>query len=146
MGTWCALKVNVKKLGEMKTNAAEFSKKVGDIVYNNKCSILVTRIFLIGDDIDIYNFKDIIWALSARSRPGLDDFVFEDVRGLPIVPYMSQGTGHPKRGGKIITNCLLPAEYNDGVRSWVEVSYKDSYPDDVKQKVDKLWETTDIGK
>lgn len=145
MGTWCALQVDLKKLGALKTNAAEFSKRVGDLVFANKSSMLINRVFLIGDDIDIYNFKDIVWALSTRSRPGADDFPFEDVRGLPIMPYMSHGTGDPRRGGKMVTNCLLPAEY-EGARNWIPVDFESCYPEEVKEKVRELWRTTTIGK
>lgn len=106
--------------------------------------MLINRVFLIGDDIDVYNFKDIIWALSTRARPGLDDFPFEDVRGLPIMPYMSHGRGDRKRGGKMVTNCLLPAEY-EGRRNWIPVDFESSYPEVVKEKVREIWETTAIG-
>lgn len=145
MGTWCALKVNLKELGKLKTNAVDFSKMVGDLCFGNKSCMLVTRLLLIGDDIDVYNFKDIMWALSCRSRPGLDDFPFEDVRGLPVMPYMTHGLGDPRRGGKSVTNCILPGEYS-GTRNWVPVDFESSYPEHVKQKVADLWKTTNIGK
>jgi UbiD family decarboxylase len=144
MATWCALKVNIKRLGELKTNPTELSNKIGNLLFNNKSATLVNRIFLIGDDVDIYSFKDIIWAFSTRSRPGLDDFVFDNVRGFPMMPYMSHGTGHPKRGGKMVTSCLLPSEYS-GIRNWIPVDFNSSYPEHVKEKVESLWKTIGLG-
>ncbi|EUC42265.1 hypothetical protein COCMIDRAFT_29078 [Bipolaris oryzae ATCC 44560] len=144
MGTWCALQVSLPQLALLKTDAESFSRQIGNLIFSSKASMLINRVFLIGDDIDVYNFKDIIWAVSTRARPGLDDFPFEDVRGLPIMPYMSHGRGDRKRGGKMVTNCLLPAEY-EGSRNWIPVDFESSYPEEVKKKVREIWKTTAIG-
>ncbi|PVI02990.1 UbiD-domain-containing protein [Periconia macrospinosa] len=144
MATWCVLQVNIKKLGELNTNPNDFCKKVGDILFSTKSTMLMNKLLLVGDDIDIYKFADVIWALSTRCRPGQDDFVFDDIPGFPLTPYMAQGFGHPTRGGKVVSNCLLPVEYK-GERSWSTVDFENSYPQHVKDRVLALWESTSIG-
>jgi hypothetical protein len=43
-----------------------------------------------------------------------DEMFFEDVRGFPLIPYMSHGNGSPTQGGKVVSDALLPTEYTTG--------------------------------
>lgn len=136
--TWVALKIDTAKLREMKTTSKEFSKKVGDVIFNCKAGYTIHRIVLCGDDIDVYDGKDVMWAFSTRCRPNLDETFFEDVRGFPLVPYMSHGNGSKVQGGKVVSDALMPTEYTTG-RDWVPADFKHSYPEDVRKKVLDNW-------
>ncbi|KAJ3542772.1 hypothetical protein NM208_g3913 [Fusarium decemcellulare] len=138
MATWCALQVDIERLAEMKTDPKEFCDQLGSIAFNNKSCMLINRILLFGHDVDIRNFKDIIWALVTRCRPGQDEYLFDDVPSFPMTPYMSHGRGDPKRGGKVISDCLFPMEY-EGKREFSGVDFERSYPEHVKDKVRSTW-------
>lgn len=114
----------------------------GDIVFKDKSSMLVNRILLIGDDVDIRDFQNIVWAFVTRCRPGKDEYLFEDVPSFPLTPYMSHGRRDPTHGGKVISDCLFPMEYDNG-RSFREVSFEASYPESVKHRVRSRW--TEMG-
>lgn len=43
----------------MKTTSEELRKKVGDVVFNHKVGYTIHRLVLVGDDIDVYDGKDI---------------------------------------------------------------------------------------
>ncbi|TVY79095.1 Ferulic acid decarboxylase 1 [Fusarium oxysporum f. sp. cubense] len=137
--TWCALQIDTEKLGDMKTSSAELCRRIGDLAFKDKSCMLVNRIILIGDDIDVFNWNDVMWALVTRCRPGKDETLFEEVRGHPITPYMSHGPhGNPTQGGKIVSDCLMPIEYQ-GKKNFRECSFNKSYPDDIKNKVQARW-------
>ncbi|KAJ5298061.1 hypothetical protein N7508_008310 [Penicillium antarcticum] len=136
--TWVALRIDIARLREMKTTSAEFSRTVGDLIFNCKPGYTIHRLVLCGDDIDVYNGKDVMWAFSTRCRPGLDETFFEDVRGFPLVPYMSHGNGSPTIGGKVVSDALMPAEYTTG-RDWVAADFENSYPEELKKKVLDNW-------
>ncbi|KAG7419746.1 Ferulic acid decarboxylase 1 [Fusarium oxysporum f. sp. rapae] len=137
--TWCALQVDTEKLGDMKTSSAELCRRIGDLAFKDKSCMLVNRIILIGDDIDVFNWNDVMWALVTRCRPGKDETLFEEVRGHPITPYMSHGPhDNPTQGGKIVSDCLMPIEYQ-GKKNFRECSFNKSYPDDIKNKVQAGW-------
>ncbi|KAK7403434.1 Ferulic acid decarboxylase 1 [Neonectria punicea] len=138
MGTWCALKVDTEKLGQLGSSPADFCRTFGQTVYSNKSTMLVNRILLFGPDVDIYNFKDIMWALSTRCRPGQDEYIFEDVPSFPLTPYMSHGWGNVHRGGKAISDCLLRMEY-DGQKGFSSVDFETSYPPEVQERVKSRW-------
>ncbi|KAK1641484.1 hypothetical protein BDP81DRAFT_446369 [Colletotrichum phormii] len=138
--TWVALQVDTEKLRAMKTNAKDFCRSIGDVVFNDNVGYTIHRLVIVGDDIDVYNFKDIIWAFSTRCRPDLDEYHFEDVRGFPLIPYMSHGNGDIRMGGKVVSDCLMPTEYTTG-RDWEAASFQESYPVDVQEKVLQCWES-----
>jgi UbiD family decarboxylase len=69
--TWVALKVDTAKLRSMKTNSKGFSKKMGDLIFNYKAGYTIHRLVLVGDDIDVYYGKDVMWAFSTRCRPNM---------------------------------------------------------------------------
>lgn len=136
--TWVALQVDTEKLRAMKTTAADFCKTVGDIVFNDKVGFTIHRLVLVGEDIDVYNFQDVIWAFCTRCRPGTDEYHFEDVVGFQLIPYMSHGNGPANKGGKVVSDALLPVEYTTG-RTWEAASFKESYPPEIQEKVQAKW-------
>ncbi|UNI18394.1 Phenacrylate decarboxylase [Purpureocillium takamizusanense] len=138
MATWCALQIDVERLAKEKTNSKEFCRKLGRIAFNHKSCMLINRILLFGHDVDIHNFKDVMWALVTRCRPGHDEYVFEDVPSFPMTPYMSYGSGNVNRGGKAISDCLFPMEY-EGKILFSGVDFERSYPKEVKDKVRSNW-------
>ncbi|KAL4938371.1 hypothetical protein BDV06DRAFT_226053 [Aspergillus oleicola] len=136
--TWCALQVDTDKLREMGTSSEEFCTNLGNLVFRNKSCMLINRILLFGENIDIYDFKSIIWAFSSCCRPGRDEYFFEDVPAHPLTPYMSHGVSRDRKGGKLISDCLFPSEY-ERARDFVHVDFEHSYPEDVKERVRSNW-------
>ncbi|KAI0379684.1 putative 3-octaprenyl-4-hydroxybenzoate carboxy-lyase [Hypomontagnella monticulosa] len=137
--TWVVLQVDTEKLRAMKTNSEEFSRKIGDIIFHAKCGFMIHRLVLVGDDIDIYDFRDVSWAFCTRCRPGLDEYLYEDVVGYFLIPYMGHGSGDPMKGGKVVSDALLTAEYTTG-KAWDAASFKESYPRELQDKVLTQWE------
>ena len=136
--TWVVLQVDTTKLREMKTTSEAFCRQIGDLVYNHKVGYTIHRLVVVGDDIDAYDFKDVIWAFCTRCHPGLDEYHYEDVPGFPLIPYMSHGNGQPNRGGKVVSDCLLPIEYREP-KDWEAADFKNSYPAEVQKKVLDQW-------
>lgn len=138
MATWCALQVDTDKMREMKTTSEEFCRKLGNLAFRNKSCMLFNRILIFGEDVDIYDFKNIMWAFVTRCRPGQDEYVFDDVPSFPLTPYMSYGRGDPRKGGKVILDCLLAHEYKEP-RKYTHVDFEHSYPEELKRKVKANW-------
>ncbi|KAH7033971.1 UbiD decarboxylyase family [Macrophomina phaseolina] len=116
IATWCVLQVDIEKLGEMKTNPNELCTRIGNLAFNSKATMLMNRILLVGDDVDIHNWDDVIWAYTSRCRPGLDEYVFDDVRGLPLIPYLKYGRESAAKG-----------------------DFRSSYPHELQEKVQAEW-------
>lgn len=136
--TWVALKIDTAKLREMKVKPKEFAKRVGDLVFNDKVGYTIHRLVLVGDDINVYDFKDVMWAFCTRCRPGDDEVFFDDVKAFPLIPYNSHGSFNPVKGGKVVSDALLPVEYTTGA-DWQAADFGNSYPAEVKDKVNAEW-------
>jgi phenacrylate decarboxylase len=137
--TWVVLQVDTEELRARKITPQDFCRQIGEIVYRNKVGYTIHRLVLVGEDIDIYDFKDVIWAFCTRCRPGIDEYIFEDVPGFPLIPYMSHGNGAPNKGGKVVSDALLPVEYTTG-KNWEAADFKNSFPVEVQEKVLAKWE------
>ena len=137
--TWCALTVDTEKLRALKTNPKDFSKKIGDLIFATKAGSSIHRLVLVGEDIDIYDFKDVIWAFSTRCRPGDDEVFFPDVKAFPLIPYNGHGWHNPVKGGKVVSDALLPVEYSTG-KNWQAADFKSSYPQELQDQVNGEWE------
>lgn len=136
--TWVVLQVDTEALREMGIAAHSLCNQIGDIVFRHKVGYTIHRLLLMGDDIDIYEFKDVIWAFCTRCRPGIDEYLFEDVPSFPLIPYMSHGNGKPNRGGKVVSGALLPVEYTMG-KNWETADFAHSFPSEVQEKVLAQW-------
>ncbi|EFX01795.1 carboxy-lyase-like protein [Grosmannia clavigera kw1407] len=142
--TWVAIQIDGEKLRALKTDAETFARKVGDLVFRNKAGATIHRLLLVGDDIDVYNFKDVIWAYTTRCRPGMDEYYFEDVLGFALIPYMLHGNGPAWRGGKAVSDCLLPSEYKNGP-DWETADFAHSFPIEIQERVNSRWEALGFG-
>ncbi|KAK3308620.1 3-octaprenyl-4-hydroxybenzoate carboxy-lyase-domain-containing protein [Chaetomium strumarium] len=138
--TWVALRVDTAAMRRMGyTDPAAFRRTVGDLVYTSKVGYTIHRLILVGDDIDVYYSADVMWAFVTRCRPGDDETFFDDVRAFPLIPYNSKSWHSPARGGKVVSGALLKSEFTTG-KNWEAASFKESYPQEVKNKVRAEWE------
>ncbi|KAJ4288417.1 Ferulic acid decarboxylase 1 [Kalmusia sp. IMI 367209] len=81
--TWVAMKIDTEKLLSMKTTLVAFRKQIGDIVFGEKAGYSVHRLVLVGEDIDIYNFKDVLFAFSTQCRLETDETFYQQ-RPTPL--------------------------------------------------------------
>lgn len=115
-----------------------FRKKIGDLIFRRKPGLTIARLVLCGEDIDVYDWNDVAFAFSTRCRPDKDETFFEDVNGFPLIPYMGHGTGSPVRGGKVVSDALMPSEYQ-GKQDWQQASFKHSFPKSLQASVNSRW-------
>jgi phenacrylate decarboxylase len=141
---WAAVQVDRASLRNLKTNAKDFCNKIGNLVFRHKCGMQIHRLLVVGEDINPYNFEDVMWSYATRCRPQMDEFHFEDVQAYPLVPYMSHGPGTKLTGGKVVSNCLLPGEYTSD-QNWVTCDFQNGYPEQVKEKVLERWDRFGLG-
>lgn len=57
--TWVAIKFDTAKIREQKWTSKELRQHIGDLVFNHKAGYTIHRLVLVGDDIDVFEDKDI---------------------------------------------------------------------------------------
>lgn len=135
---WLVFKVDLKKLQALGTTPESFAKKIGDIYYNHKVASIIHEIILVGDDIDIFDFRKVIWAYTTRHTPHDDQYYFPDVRPFALAPFVSQSPRiKSMKGGKVVTNCIFPQQYEKDIE-FTTCEY-DTYDTEIKEKVEQNW-------
>ena len=124
----------------MKTTPNEFRKKVGDLIFNQKVGYTIHQLVLVGEDIDVYDFKVVMFAFSTRCRPDSDETFHQDCVGFPLILYIRHGTASPVRGEEVVSNALLLVEY-EGRQNWALAYFKHSYPIEVQEDINRRWKT-----
>lgn len=137
---WYVIQVDRKKLVEMKTTPEKFCREIGEIIFTSKPGRFVPKIFVVGDNVDPSNLRDVVWAEATKYQPQAGDYFF--VGNYPtydLVPYATHGfnPGQPK--AKVVRLCMLPEEFETLDLSFVEASFRGSYPEELKQKVLDKW-------
>ena len=137
---WGVVQVDNVKLRSMKTNAKDFCNMIARTIFQARPAIIIQRPFIVGDDIDPYDFNQVLWAYATRCRPNMDEWFIDDILGFSLVPYMSHGPGPPTRGGKSVSNCLLPIEYT-GEPNWQKADFRNAYSKALQAKVLRNWKS-----
>jgi 4-hydroxy-3-polyprenylbenzoate decarboxylase len=139
---WFVLQVDRLKLQVLKTNIPDFSKKVGHTVFGSKPGWYIPKIFLVGDDIDPTELRDVIWAEATRCQPLTNEFFFHDYEVIPLIPYVGYGL-QSQHGNcpKVVRCCMFPFEFDKKGKSWKEGSFRGSYPLEIQDKVTHNWKS-----
>ncbi|GAB2458355.1 UbiD family decarboxylase HudA [Comamonas humi] len=135
---WAVVSVDVQGLAALGTNAAEFAHRVAKVVFSSHPGYLIPKLILVGNDIDIADINQVVWALATRSHPAHDHFSFPTVREFPMVPYLNDEDKAAGAGGKAVINCLYPEQFRGESRAGI-ASFEHSYPEAVKRKVLARW-------
>ncbi|KAJ0419134.1 UbiD decarboxylyase family [Aspergillus carlsbadensis] len=142
---WYVIQVDRQKLVSQKTNMADFCTKLGHTVFGSKPGWYMGKIFVVGEDVDPTNLRDLIWAESTRCEPGTSEFLFDEYGNIPLIPYVGHGVKPERNHKKVVKCCMLPSEFVDEELSWKVGSFRGSYPPDVQTLVERKWEAYGFG-
>lgn len=141
---WAVLQVDNQKLQAGSTTSKAMCDELAKIVFQLKPGWFIHRVFIVGDDINIFDFNEVMWAYATRCRPGYDEYTYEEFPGFVLVPMMGHGNGPAFTGGKMVSDCLLPVEYK-GARDYKVSSFEGCFPKHIQQKVLEEWSSLGYG-
>ncbi|KAK4506227.1 hypothetical protein PRZ48_004192 [Zasmidium cellare] len=136
MVIWAVVQVSLDIFAQGWTSD-KVCREIGRVLFASKPGTYVHKILVVGDDIDIYTWDDILWAYTTRCLPTRDEIPFEDVNAWVLLPSVAQTPGKT-RGGKVVCNCILPSEERRD-RGWEEADFKGAFPLEVREKVLREW-------
>ncbi len=73
---WAVLSIDVQRLAALGTDAAAFAARVAETVFGSHAGHLVPKLILVGNDIDVTEIDQVVWALATRAHPLHDHFAF----------------------------------------------------------------------
>lgn len=137
-GCWAVVSIDTQKLAQMNTNPDDFARHVADVALSTHSGFMIPRLILVGNDIDITDINQVVWAIATRSNPQHDHYSFPDIESFSWVPYMTEENRKSGRGGKAVINALFPEEFH-GERHQGTASFRHSYPEQLTTQVLANW-------
>lgn len=135
---WAVLSVDVARLAALNTTARALVERVAEVLFDSHPGYLIPKFILVGNDVDVTDLNQVVWALATRAHPEHDHFAFPGQRGFPMVPYLTTDDRAAGSGGKLVVNCLYPEQFRGEMRAGI-ASFRHAYPDALQRKVLENW-------
>lgn len=101
---------------------------------------LVSKIFLVEPDIDIFDLGQVLHAFSTKCHPAQGIHVIHyEGRANTLTPCYSQGERAAQKGATVLYDCTWPGEWS---REWevpVKATFDSIFPEAVREKVRSQW-------
>lgn len=141
---WAVLSIDVQRLAALGTDAAAFAARVAETVFGSHAGHLVPKLILVGNDIDVTEIDQVVWALATRAHPLHDHFAFPQIRDFPMVPYLDAEDKARGSGGRLVINCLYPEQFAGQMRA-ATASFRHAYPTALRRRVEERWSDYGFG-
>ncbi|MCX5158475.1 UbiD family decarboxylase [Streptomyces sp. NBC_00264] len=135
---WIVVSIDIRRLARSGMNEKELADAVAEVLFGSHTGWLVPKVLLVADDIDITDIDQVVWAMATRHHPGTGTYCYPQAPGIPMVPYLTPEEVRTGHGGKSVTSCLLPEQF-EGVTKGVTASFRHSFPDRVRSRVEENW-------
>lgn len=135
---WAVISVDTVALAALDTTARAFADLIARTVFDTHPGYLIPKLILVGNDIDITDIDQVVWALATRSHPAHDHFSYPQQREFPMVPYLNEADRARGSGGKAVINCLFPEQFRGQMRAGT-ASFKHSFPPALQDQVQQRW-------
>lgn len=158
---WLVIKVDTKELVKLGMHSKKLCQLVGDLIFNSKGGMPFQEVIVMGDDIDIFDFRKVFWAYVTRHIPVRSQLYFSDCKAFGLSPFISQTKVAPfisqnndadqsemiatpealelikqNKGASCVTNCLFPIQFTDFKKTFDDF---EGYNEELKFKVKKNW-------
>jgi UbiD family decarboxylase len=121
----------------MKIAKSELLHRIGSTVFANKFGLNIAKVLVVGDDIDITDVRQLVWAFATRFHPVTGQMIFHDQSepAAPLLTFLSDGEKMTFRTSKALYDCLPP----DGQRLPTRSSFAHVYPPALQKRVLERW-------
>ncbi len=116
----------------------EMGRKTLEVLTSRRA--LLSKIFMVDTDIDLYDMGKVIHAFSTKCHPahGIHTIHYEG-RGNTLTPCYSQGERALQKGATMLFDCTWPGEWS---REWevpVKATFDSIFSESLRQKILKNW-------
>jgi phenylphosphate carboxylase alpha subunit len=118
------------------TNVAN---QIGQTVFGSKLGPWFHMVIVVDDKTDIYNFDEVLHALTTRCHPNNGIHIMQGV-GTPLYPFLSAAERKKSVGPKVLFDCTFPLDWDELSEVPKLVSFKTVYPQEIQDKVIANWE------
>lgn len=97
-------------------------------------------LLVVEEDVDIYNIAEVLHALATRCHPARGIRINDHDQGAPLYPYLTNEEKKWLKGASVLFDCTWPVEWAKETDIPPRISFKEAYPENVKQKIIGNWD------
>ncbi len=116
----------------------EMGRKTLEVLTSRRA--LLSKIFMVDTDIDLYDMGRVIHAFSTKCHPahGIHTIHYEG-RGNTLTPCYSQGERALQKGATVLFDCTWPVEWSKEWEVPVKATFDSIFSESLRQKILKDW-------
>lgn len=114
----------------------ELFDRIAKVCFGSRAGVVVPKIAVFDEDIDVYNFTEVARALFSRCHPVTGYHFYENRTITNLVPYLQCGEVDSRLSVKVIFDCLFdPSAEKRPIVS----SFETLWPKEIQEKVINNW-------
>lgn len=106
-------------------------------IWATKIGIYRPTIIVVGEDIDVTNMDEVIWAMTTRMHPVRDIHIKKRAPGHPLIPFLSPEERENLAGAAVCFDATFPFEWKETELPIVD--FEHSWPKDIQELVISKW-------
>lgn len=122
----------------VKSAYSGIAQQVASLVLGSKAAPWFHIVVVVDDSTDIYDKDEVIHALCTKWHPVRGTTILESGVGTPLNPFASFEERLYQKSPKVIFDCTFPLEWPKAHLP-TKVSFRDVYPEHIKEKVLAKW-------
>ncbi len=116
----------------------EVTQKILEILTSRRAQL--SKIFVMNDDVDVFNMDEVMHAFSTRCHPGRGVFVTRYAgRANALTPCYSADERHTLTGASVAFDCTWPPSWDAVTNIPVKATFQSIYPEEVRERVLSRW-------
>lgn len=111
------------------------TQRIGEILFNTDSMVFIPTVYVVDDDFDPTNLREVVWVLSTRVHPVGRRAIFEDQRVIRLPQCYEEAEYVAEKGAKVVFDTLQDTRH-------VHASFAQGYPQAVRQRVLDNWDVS----
>ncbi len=107
-------------------------------IWGTKLGIYRPTIIVVGEDVDVTNMDEVMWALTTRVHPVRDIHVIPRAPSSPLFPFVSPEERATLTGAAVCYDATFPFEWKE--KTPTVVDFQHAWPKEVQQLVMDRWQ------
>ncbi|OPY67003.1 MAG: 3-octaprenyl-4-hydroxybenzoate carboxy-lyase [Syntrophorhabdaceae bacterium PtaU1.Bin034] len=121
-----------------------FVHTLSSAVWSTKVGVYRPTVIVVGEDVDVSNAEEVLWAMTTRIHPVRDIHVQKRAPSSPLFPFVSPDERTTLTGANVCYDATFPFEWKDQAPKVVD--FEHAWPEEIKGRVAQRWEEYGLGK
>jgi phenylphosphate carboxylase alpha subunit len=125
----------------VKPTYANVATQIANLVFGSKLSPWFYYVFVVEDDIDIYNWAEVMHTFSTRCHPVTGIRVYAHGLASPVTTFLEPEDRKLGKGAQVLFDCTFPIHWERKTERPSLISFNAAYPEEIKERVLNNWKS-----